>query len=524
MPNKETKKEAAARKEHERAVKTVAKGAGIAFIGLFLGKLFAYLTRLFIARSLGPEAYGLISMGIAIISFLATFALLGFSPGLTRFIAFHRGKKEMGKVKGGIKSAFKISIPLSILFGALLFIFSEPVSLFFSKPELSIILKILSLSIPFYIIMYISFSTLLGFKLVKYKVYIVDIGKNLSTLIFVALLFYLGMGVFGTASGFALGFLCSSIIGIFYIRKKAGPKMKGQKIHPAAKEILKFSIPLLLTSFSLLIMSWTDVLMLGYFDTAANVGIYEAALNTCVLLTFFKTSFGFIILPQISELYSNQKIEEIKNIYSISTKWLFFMIFPIFLLFILFPDKVLGTLFGSNFIIGSVSLTILSIGYLFVSIFDLPYYIITSMGKVKINFYFTLLAAIFNFLLNLFLIPIYGILGAGVAMTISVSLRPLLSSIYFYRETGIILPGIGFLKSFFASTISVIITYLIITHIFRINNTILLIGLLLFLLLYVFLVILFKSIEKDDIIIIKSIEKKTNIELKWLKNIIKKFV
>jgi len=189
-------------KDYERAVKTMAKGAGIGFVGLLLGKLFAYLTRVFIGRVLGPDAYGLISLGLAVINVLLTFSLLGFDVGLTRFIAYYKGKEKLDRVKGSILSSFKISLPLCIFFSFTLFMLSEQLAMFFSKPQLAPIFQIFSISLPFFLSMNLFTSIFLGFKRVREKIYTAEVGKNLSTLIFVVLFVYFNFKVIGNSGIF----------------------------------------------------------------------------------------------------------------------------------------------------------------------------------------------------------------------------------------------------------------------------------------------------------------------------------
>ncbi|MCD6398929.1 MAG: oligosaccharide flippase family protein, partial [Candidatus Aenigmarchaeota archaeon] len=118
-------------KSQEKVLKTVAKGAGIIFIGMILGYFLGYLTRLIIARYLGAESYGLISLGLAILGFFSTFALLGFLDGIPRFVSYY---KNVERKRSIIIVALKISLPLSILFSLILFFFSPQISLFFNKP------------------------------------------------------------------------------------------------------------------------------------------------------------------------------------------------------------------------------------------------------------------------------------------------------------------------------------------------------------------------------------------------------
>ena len=512
-------------KTHEKALKTVAKGAGIAVVGMILGKLFSYLTRVFIARSFGPETYGLIAMGLATISIITTFSLIGLDLGLTRFIAFYRGKRNLGKVKGSIKSSFKITLPLSIIFAAALFIFSEQVAIFFSKQDLVPVIKILSFALPFSVILGLFQSTLLGFKLVKQKVYTVEIGKNLSTLIFVIIFFYLGFGLFGATIGFVLGFFLSVIVGVYHLKGKILPQLKKIKPIRVSKELVSFSLPLLMVATLSLLMAWTDVLMLGYFDTVANVGIYSAVLNTGILLSFVFQGFSFIFTPLISEFYSRDQIKEIRKIYKSSTRWTFSITFPLFLLFILFPDNILKILFNEEFVSGSTSLIILSFGIMFSVFIGLARETITSIGKTKIIFYFTLIAASSNFIINLILIPIYGMVGAAIAMLVSLILWSLLPLLYIHKKMGVWPYDRNYLKPFFVSLSSVGTIYFLLKFIFKSTDTlILIVGFIIFILLYGVLFLLTKGLTKEDILILKSIEKKTGLNIGWLRNIIKKTI
>ena len=511
-------------KYHEKALKTVAKGAGIAFMGLLLGKLFAYLTRIFIARTLGPEDYGLISIGIAIISILTTFSLLGLNSGLTRFIAFYMGKRDLGKVKGSLLSSFKITLPISIIFSILLFLFSEQVALFFSKPDLVPLIQIFSFVLPFSVIMNLSDSSLLGFKLIKQKVYTVEIGKNLSTFLLVVIFFYFGFNLLGAVLGFTLGIVISSLIGLYYLRDNILHYLIRIKAIYINKEIFSFSWPLILVAFLSIFMSWTGILILSYFDTAVNVGLYQASLDTCVLLTFISSAFSFIVTPIISELYSQKKIKEIRKIYKTTNRWIFLIVFPLFLILVLFPDKVLEIMFGREFVSGSFILILLSIGYFFNVIFGISTNLILSIGKTKINFYIASIAATSNLFLSLILIPIYGTIGAAIVMLISMILWSLLPFLYINKKIGIQPFDKNYIKPLFTSLVLLFFIYFILKSFFNYNIFfIYFIGFLIFMIFYGLSLLLTKSLTKDDVLILKFIERKTGLRITWLREFIKRF-
>ena len=57
---------------------TIARGAGILFLGALIGKMLAFFFNIFIARMLTPGELGLYYLGLTLISLLGTFALFGF--------------------------------------------------------------------------------------------------------------------------------------------------------------------------------------------------------------------------------------------------------------------------------------------------------------------------------------------------------------------------------------------------------------------------------------------------------------
>ena len=496
----------------------MAKGAGIAVIGLFIGNLIAYLIRVFIARTMGPEVFGLLSMGIAIVNVLIIFSLIGIDTGITRYIAFYKGLKAFGKIKGAIDSSIKITIPLSIIISVLLFIFSDSISVFFFKPELAFVLKVFSFFIPFLTMTHISYSIFLGFKLTKYKVLIWDLCKNLTSFIFIILLFYFGCGFWGVTFGFMVGFLFSGILGVYLLKKKINPLFKGTKTVKSGRELIRFSWPLFFTAAFLLFIKWTDVLMLGYFDTAVNVGIYSAILNLGIFLTFLTQAFIFIFTPMISELYSEKKLKEIKNLYRTATRWIFTMVFPIFLLMICFPDEIINIFFGVEFIPGYKALVILSFGYLIASTSRLSFFMITAIGETKVNLNISLITLITNVVLNILLIPIYGMFGAAIAMTVALIINSALSLIYVNRKMKMQPYEKKLLIPFISALLSVGVTYIIINLLFvSITILSLLIGFVIFIPMYVLYIVIYGGLNKEDIVILKALEKKTGINLKKLR-------
>ena len=507
----------------EQAIKTVARGAGVIFAGMFIGYFLAYLTRIVIARWLGPTDYGLLSLGIVVLGIATTLSLVGLTTGSMRHISFFKGKKDFRRIKGTIITALKISLPLSIVLSIIFFLLSEKIAiLFFHNADLIPILKVFSIVIPFSVLLEITVSCIQGLQISKYKVYAKDIIFEVLKIGSAMLFILLGYGIFGVVVGWAFSIIVASIVSFYYLEKTFPVIKKKIKANFTKIDLLSFSWPLTFSSFLYLIINWADIMMIGYFKAASDVGMYNAALPTASLLIVIFTAFSFLFTPVMSELFSKKKMEELKKVLKVTARWIFILTFPVFLLMFFFSDSILSILFGEEFILASMSLSILSVGYFFTIITGLSGWLILSMGRTKIILLITSVIAVSNIALNFVLIPIYGITGAAIAMSLSMIFGYALSVIILYRMIGATPYSFSYLKPFFAGIVSCVFLFLI--NEFLIQGTqalYVMLSFTIFIIIYFILLLVFKTLNQEDMMILRSLERRTGIKINWLRKIIK---
>ena len=510
-------------KYSEQFLLKVAKGAGIVFIGTAVGMLLAYISMLIVARFLGPEDYGLISLASAVTTIASTVVLVGMPEGIVRFVSFYKGRGEGGKIKGVIVSAIQIVLPLSILASSIIFFFADSISLIFKEQELAPILRIFSIGIPFYGLYYIFNSAVGGFQEMKYVVLARDIFQNAFRLLILVSLLILGYGIYGAAFAYTFAIIGAPFVAFFYLNK-IFPFWREKAVF-IRKELLSFSWPLMFAGMLGLVMGWIDTLMLGYFLTAKDVGIYRASLATARLLVVVPASFSSIFFPLITELYSKGQIEELKGTNYAVTKWIFMIVFPLVLLMILFSKQILYILYGSAYIAGKLSLCILSLGYLVISIFDPTNQIIKTVGKTKLIMSNTGVGAVLNVILNFLLIPAYGINGAAIATTISLLTVRTLTFAEVYAITRIQPVKLNYAKVIFSSFISLTFVYAI-TKFFKVENVtyVLVLMLILYIGIYFILLLVLRTFEEGDVVIMKAIEARSGVKSKWIRNLIGRFI
>jgi len=109
-------------------------------------------------------------------------------------------------------------------------------------------------------------------------------------------------------------------------------------------------------------------------------------------------------------------------------KYLFLVITPLILTAIFYAKFFIITLFGEKYLSGYPALQILLIGVLFYVVASANHNFLAGIGKPKTVTIIILLAAVLNVLLNLLLIPRWGINGAALATTASYFLMLIFST------------------------------------------------------------------------------------------------
>lgn len=404
----------------------VAKGAGITFFGSVLGKGINYISRIIIARLLGAEFFGFYVIGFAIFGLAELLSRMGLHEGALRYVSIYMGEEDKKKVKGTITESIAFSFGIGVCIGLILFFGSNFIATnIFHKPDLSGILKLFSVGIPFMASMTVTAFATRGFQKMQYYVYTKNVFQPVANLLLIVLFYSIGFELYGAigAQVISAGFgLCCAI----YFIKQVFPEIKNIKTSLETAKLLRFSVPLLVSGFSGFLIMWTDTLMLGHFMPTDKVGIYQAAFQTSLLLNVVLMAFNSIFGPIIADMYNRQQTDKLNELFKIITKWTLYLTLPLFLM-VLFLAKGVMYLFGPKFIIGWVPLVILASSQLVSASVGSVGQILTMSGHQKLWLYNTSTIAVLNVILNLLFIPLLGIVGAAVATATSVGILNLLS-------------------------------------------------------------------------------------------------
>lgn len=388
----------------------IGKETSIILTGFILGTVFQYLYKMMLARSLGPASFGVFVQGLGIVQTAAMFSLAGLHLSIPHFVSFRSGKdKSVEKI---VSAAMYMIIAASTVISILLFVAAEPLAVrFFEEPELVTPLKIFAFTLVPLSGIYLVNALFRGRQDALAKIIIDDFIWSGAIVLAVLISILIGAGVSGAVYAYFAATLLTSIVAVAIYRKKSEHGLSRTEL--PFKKLALFTWPLFLIAIFTVLNRWFDVLMLGWFGDSAQAGIYDVAFSIAGYVALLSNSLGFIFMPVISELYGKQAMEKIRNIYSVSTRWLITLTLPILSGVLIFPEEIIRLLFGSQYISGKLSLMLLSVGF-FLKVSRGPSsMILLASGKTKQLLTGSAVIAFTIISLNYLLIPEFGMIGAA---------------------------------------------------------------------------------------------------------------
>lgn len=393
---------------------------------LLLEKIIRLVLNFFVTiaviRYLGPDQFGLYSYAISFYGLFVAFVSLGLESISIRELVKH--PEDRDKILG--------SVFYTQFVGAVIAIFLIIVTLVITSEELftSILILIISISSFFQTFNVIDYYFRSEVK-AKYSVYVLFTSVLLVSLVkFLLIIIKTPLIYFIIAYAFEFVF---NAIGYFVVYHKQKLKIINWKFDKKiAIGLLKDSWPLILSGVVVSIYMKVDQVIIKKMLDNSEVGFYAAAVRLSESWYFIPVAISNAIFPAIvsaknisKELYQNR----LQKLYDILTWIAIGISIPVSI----FSSDIIKILYGSRFLPSAPILTI----YIWagVAVFlgvASSQYLVTE-NFTKISFFRTAIGMVANVVLNILLIPNYGIIGSAFATLISYSLATF--SILLFKKT-----------------------------------------------------------------------------------------
>ncbi|MBU0502853.1 MAG: oligosaccharide flippase family protein [Candidatus Omnitrophota bacterium] len=463
----------------------IAENGSINILGSILDCLINLIISMLLARYFGQAGFGKLSFLAAFIFFLAAADNQWIRPILVREMSRDKNNSP-GIIGNGLIIRVMISLCAVILFWIAILIVNPP----WDVKILALFASLGLLSAP----LISSYETIFQVSL-KMKYFV---GLNLlNRLLILAVIFMVVILKKGLIAFYILAFI-PTIILLFLLKYfSKGIIDPDFKINTALwRMIFKESWPLGISAFFIFVYNRVDQIIILYFRGPQDLGLYAAGLRLKEVLNIIPLALMMPMLPVLSGYFNSSRKDFVK-IYQGSFKYLLIFIVPLAVVVSLFPRQILYLFYGSQFSIAGLSLTILIWSEVFVFMGVVNNSILIASNKQIFDPLFTGISALVNIILNLILIPRYGFIGAAISALACCAAGPL-TGLFINATREYSYSMIKFsLKPLSASLLAAYLIYCLHLDLQQ--------SILLFPLIYLLIMYLIKGINKDDIILVKSI-------------------
>jgi len=188
------------------------------------------------------------------------------------------------------------------------------------------------------------------------------------------------------------------------------------------------------------VYQWMDVAILRLFVPVDLIGAYEIAWRVASVAMMLTEAIRTSLFPKISQWHAENAIAEIESAFE---QWLqipLYLTIPALAGSIVLGEAVLRTLFGAGTVVAYPVLVIFMIEKILRSVQLVLGPALFAMNKPNLGYRGSVVAIVTNLLLNLTLSPLFGILGAAFATTLSAATAAVVAITYVTRFVNIVVP------------------------------------------------------------------------------------
>ncbi len=393
------------------------RNMGWAFLGKVFGLIGSFFIGILVARYLGPEKYGVLNYVISFVTVFSFLASFGIDNILVRdLVKFKENKESI------LNTAFSLRIIGALSVVLIIFVISLVLKNDQYTTVLIFIYSLILLSSSINVLEYFFQSE------VKYNyIFWGQIASVSSVYLLRLYLIYVKLGTGWFILSLIFESFIYTLILLFIFRKKYS-WLKLRINFSFTKKLMRDSWPFVFTTAFALIYSKIDQVMIGKMLNNHSLGIYSAGVKLAEIWYFMPALICGVVLPSIISAYKSD-IE----LYKKRMKKLFWLVVGLTVLFALFEfifaKFIVFFIFGKAYAGSVVILKIYTWAGIFIAMIITMNQALTVENRTKLIMISSCASAFINILLNLILIPAFGIIGSAWATFFSYGSIPLIIGI-----------------------------------------------------------------------------------------------
>jgi O-antigen/teichoic acid export membrane protein len=386
-----------------------------------LGHGLMPLQRVLVSRLFGQTAYGIYRASADLVEVLTRAGQVGADKAMLRYVAAHRVSGEEAEETRALGSGLRMSGSALVVLALGLFLAAPLFARLWGNPAYTAVLRVLAPAVVAGGLVVVLMAATLGAKVTRVNLAVRGFSEPVLLLGGTLIAWAVRPTVLGVAVGHAAAYGLLLVLawvgaGLVIGRRRLAAALRA----PGHPTLSSFALPLGASELMNAILQRVNIFILSAYTGAPTVALYGAAEELGRSVGAVRLAFDSIITPMMSEAFHLRDHARLRYNLALMSRWVASASAPIAVtLFVLRPQLL--SLYGPHYQSAAAAMAILLVGQLVNAVLGLTPYVIVMGGRSRLFFWDNVGAAALNLVLSLLLIPRFGVTGAALASTISVS-------------------------------------------------------------------------------------------------------
>lgn len=409
---------------------TLARGASGALVANVIGAGLGYLMHVFLARAMGEQHYGVLAYVISWLAVLQFIGMFGLPQTVVRFGAAYQARGELGPLRGLLRwsngVALAVSCAVGVAMAAIAAALPESVLADITEDprELRLAFYVGALALPVIVYKMVKVQTLRAFGGAVYSIVLERVYRPAALIVLTAL----ALLVFGSPLGGVLGtglylvaFAGVAVLAVVMLRRREPAGLREAAPAYERREWMAMALPSVFIAGMGVLLNAIDRVMIGAMIGTDEAGIYNAATRTAQLVTFGLVAVNAVLGPMVAGMHATGDKRQLQRVLTLAAWALFGWTLLGSLGLLIFGRWVLW-MFGPAFVVGYLPLAVMVLAQVVNSSCGSAGLLLNMTGHQKKVAQVLAVSAVINVVLNVSLIPPFGMNGAALATGISMAI------------------------------------------------------------------------------------------------------
>jgi O-antigen/teichoic acid export membrane protein len=393
--------------------------AAVTLAGMGAGAVFMMVNEVLAARFLGVAGYGLYALALMLTKVSGVIAVFGVPISVLHYLPVYLSRDErqraLGTVLGSIPLPLAIGVVLALVLGGGGYWIAANV---LGQPETGPFLVVLGCAIPLLVMIDMLGSISRAFGRALPAVVIQNMAPQLCAIaVVVSLILWSGPPI-GVAYGQVVGLVVGVSLGIWFVARLVRDRIGRTKPEFELRRLYGYAAPITLNVAATLVIGLTDLFLLGLLTDASTVGAYRACMQIVLVFGLPMSALRAATAPVYTVLIAEGRQAVLQDTYAGAVRMATLMALPLLLIIVVNGGDLLRIM-GPAFVVGAPALLVLACGQFVECAFSAAHVVLMIGNRQRLEAANMGLAAALNLVLNLALIPAYGLLGAALSTATS---------------------------------------------------------------------------------------------------------